>query len=560
MALLALAWGLAHCASASGPGGADFGSDGSAAADAWHDATESSDTGGGDDDTSPGTDGTLPPDSAGGGDAPSPADASADTALAADGPVEAGTGPDGTSGDADATIDSSGSDVSSGEVGGDAVADTTGAGDVLDGGTDDDADGSIVVDSGGGEDAEAMGPEAGIDATCPADQQYSQTTFINLAPPMGAALDRNGGDPIPNDAGVPPAGWHFYQPGGAVCRDGSPAGFYVRYTSSTKLMIYLEGGGACDSQHFCDHNPANIDQIFPGGANGQGQTIGGSLILTTGLQQPYTTGIFDFTNSSNPFNGWNQVYVPYCTGDVFFGTVANAMVPGMAMPQQFVGYRNMQKFIGRIVPTFPGLDQVVLAGASAGGFGAGLNYGMVQDAFGSVPVSVIDDSGPPFSLTYLPACLQKEWRDLWGFDAALPSDCAECSASDGSGLTNIVYYWRHKYAQARVGLVSSMDDQVIELFFAQGINNCATNDPNLLVIGGLFSDGGTVYPNSMFESGLMDLRNTFACTGALATYYINGSNHQHIFRDEFFQPLSGGVTMATWATNLVHGTMTQIGP
>jgi hypothetical protein len=424
---------------------------------------------------------------------------------------------------------------------------------------------------GGAGDGGALGSEAaaesgvltGDGASCPANTQYPQTTFVNLAPPMGAALDRTTSDPIPGDAGVPPTGWNFYQPSGALCRDGSPAGFYVRYTSSAKLLIYLEGGGACDSQHFCDHNPQNLNEIFPGGADSQGQTITGSLVVTTGLQQPYDTGIFDFTNSANPFNGWNQVYIPYCTGDVHFGTVANAMVDQVTTPQQFVGYLNMQKFIGRLVPTFPNLDQVVLTGASAGGFGAGLNYGMVQDAFGHVPVTVLDDSGPPFSLMYLPACLQQQWRTLWGFSTSLPSDCAECTAPDGSGLTNIVHYWRQKYANARVGLVSSMDDQVMELFFAQGINNCATNDPNLLVIGDVLSGvttGATVYPDSMFEAGLTDLRDTFACTGALATYYIAGSNHQHIFRSEFFQTLAGNQTLAAWTTDLISGNLTQVGP
>jgi hypothetical protein len=185
---------------------------------------------------------------------------------------------------------------------------------------------------------------------------------------------------------------------------------------------------------------------------------------------------------------------------------------------------------------------------------------MVQDAFGHVPVTAIDDSGPPFSSMYLAPCLQQQWRTLWGFDAALPSDCSECNAPDGSGLTNIVYYWRRKYPNAKVGLISSMDDEVIELFFAQGISDCASNDPNILVLGSLLMPDGTAYPNSMFEAGLMDLRDTFSCTGALATYYIAGSNHQHIFRSEFFQTLAGTQTLAGWTSDFLSGNLTQIGP
>jgi hypothetical protein len=164
---------------------------------------------------------------------------------------------------------------------------------------------------------------------------------------------------------------------------------------------------------------------------------------------------------------------------------------------------------------------VVLTGSSAGGFGAGLNYGMVQDAFGNVPVTAIDDSGPPFTdVQYLPACLQKQWRETFGFDGAFPSDCAECKQPDGSGLTNVVLYWRHKYPNAKVGLVSSVHDQIIRLFFAAGMNNCSSNDPNILSTLGL--QGGDVpsYPGPLFQQGLDSIRTQFVCTHALATYYI----------------------------------------
>ena len=253
-----------------------------------------------------------------------------------------------------------------------------------------------------------------------------------------------------------------------MCRDGSPAGIYVHYGTANKLFIYLEGGGACSSPTFCSHNPAAVDQAFGGGAPTQGQTIGGSLGQVTGgpymapyvptaasgLTAAYSPGIFDFTNSANPVKDWSGVYVPYCTGDVHFGTADGVTIPTdgvlAALPNQhFVGYLNMQKFIGHIVPTFPGLTQVLLTGASAGGFGAGLNFGMVQDSFGSVPVTVLDDSGPPFTTAW--TC-RPAYRSSGATSGAStrrsPSDCKECTNSDGSGLTDVVKYW-HQGASTR---------------------------------------------------------------------------------------------------------------
>ena len=98
---------------------------------------------------------------------------------------------------------------------------------------------------------------------------------------QAVAFDRSENDAVPGDAGTEPAGWNFYNFPGAMCRDGSPVGIYVRYGSVNKLLIYMEGGGVCigtsTSAHFCDHNPANMNQVFPGGSL-NGESFSGSLV------------------------------------------------------------------------------------------------------------------------------------------------------------------------------------------------------------------------------------------------------------------------------------------
>jgi hypothetical protein len=419
------------------------------------------------------------------------------------------------------------------------------------------------------------------DSSC-APLNSVQTTFVNLAPPLGAAFDRNENDAVPGaDAGMTaPTGWNFYNIDGAMCRDGSPVGIYVRYNaSSTKLMIYLEGGGVCLSPHFCDHNPKNMNEVFPGGSS-NGESFIGSLTTAVGLQAPYTDGIFDNTNAANPFQNWNQVYVPYCTGDAHAGTTTNMLQDGVNPFQMdtwhFVGHTNMEKYISRLVPTFAGkIDQVVMTGASAGGLGAGLNYGMVQDAFGSVPVSLIDDSFPPFTGNdYITPCLQALVTPLWGLTAALPSDCKECSDPNG-GLVNIVPYWLHKYPKTRLGMVSSLHDQIIRLFLAAGQNNCSDTDPNLL--SGLALQGADppAFDAGMYENGLDALRATYLCTNNISSYFIGTADpdasdtngtidtlHQHIFRPRFYDPLAGPgkPTLAQWTADVVAGKIEQVGP
>jgi Pectinacetylesterase len=388
--------------------------------------------------------------------------------------------------------------------------------------------------------------------------------FVDLSPPMGAPLDETGTAVTP----TPPAGWTWYEIAGAVCRDGSPTGFYRHRGTADKLMIYLEGGGACSNDRFCAFNPANVNQVM----FGNGETlIGSALGAVAGRQQPgvYTSGtpagIFDTTNSSNPFKDWDQIYIPYCTGDVFFGTNDKGMVPNRTTVQQFLGYRDMQKFIGRIVPTYKNkVSRVVLTGASAGGFGAALNFSMVSDAFGDVPVDVIDDSGPPFDDKYMPVCMQNLWRKAWGFSASLPPDCSECRQADGGGLVRLSDFLLRKHPHASISIISSMQDEVIRLFYSSGLKNCSNYDAADPVAITLGQGDTTVYFQPQpYIDGLTDLRTRYMSSGKLATYYIAGPSptlHQHIFRTRFFDSTAGNPSMAQFVANTLDGKMAQIGP
>ena len=442
---------------------------------------------------------------------------------------------------------------------------------------------------------------AGDASSCPPNES-SITAYVAAAAPLLSALDPNHSDPIVTDAGSgAPAGWNFDRIDGAMCRDGSPMGIYVRFASMTKLMIYLEGGGLCFSSHFCDHNPANMQQQFSADPQTMGQTVGGSLSNLASppiLQKPWSTGIFDFNNSKNPVNGWSQVYVPYCTGDGDFGTIDNGSVTdylnGQSSPgtssvnpgYHFVGYSNMQKIAGHLAATFTGLGQMILTGASAGGLGAVFNATMVEETFGGkVPTTVLIDSAAGFpDVKYMSACLQRNARSTFGWDAALPSDCADCRQPDGSGLINIVKYLHNRYPTDRLGLMMSIHDQIFRLFFGSGMGSsptvaqdCDTNDPNLLAGLGLgaINPVNLRYPAALWEEGLGTLRTTYDCTGVFSSYFIGSADpndspdpvsnpidtlHMHSFRDRYYDNLAGGISPAQWTADLLAGKIEDIGP
>jgi len=336
---------------------------------------------------------------------------------------------------------------------------------------------------------------------------------------------------------APPGKWTWINVDGAKCRDGSATGFGIRsQTGSDKLMIYLEGGGACFNGSTCGINPGS----FGSGAFGAWQgSVGNS-------------GIFDTGNSENPVKDWNMIYVPYCSGDVHAGNASSADVPGALSPknQEFVGYANIYLYLKRIIPTFPGLTKVLLTGISAGGVGAAYNYDRVAQAFCPTPVILVDDSGPPMADDYLAPCLQSRWRDLWNFPQTLPADCPQCTGADGGGIVNYVDFIGNKYPKARLGLISSTRDSVISLFFGYGKNDCQNIDGISSPIDG-----------NVYAMGLDDLRkNHMKNPGQWGTYYVDSTTHTYLLSGMYSTTVQGK-KMSSWLSDVINdGPMEHIGP
>jgi hypothetical protein len=389
--------------------------------------------------------------------------------------------------------------------------------------------------------------------------------FANLAITPGAPFDKGKGDAHPSAGFTPPMGWTWYDIEGAKCRDGSPFGVFVHWGEDPqKLLIYFEGGGACANPGFCRLNQDNVSEQFLTG----GESAIASLFILPVPQAPSGAGVFDLQHPDNPFKGWNQVFVPYCTGDVYAGTRTGVVIEGVSEPQNFYGGSNVKKLIARLAATFKkDVKRFVASGSSAGGYGAGINFGYLQDTFREASGSVILDASPPLTNDYVPSCLQKRWRDTWGIDAHYPPDCTEeCRDDSGGNLFGIVDYWRRKYdvGQGTVSLISGVHDEIIRLFFSLGNDDCANyqGEPEALFIGSI----GQTYSPDKFEDGLQQLRTKYVDTKRVATYYMagfpNATAHQTLFRARFYEHAAGAdkPTIAEFIKQFIDGAMTQVGP
>jgi len=310
----------------------------------------------------------------------------------------------------------------------------------------------------------------------------------------------------------------------------TPTGIAVNFTSaSNDLIIFLEGGNACFNLLSCAVT-----------ANPNGYTA-----TNFETDKPTVSAAPLFTRADpNPLKNYNYVFVPYCTGDVHGGDAQNVMVGNK--PRNFHGYKNITEYLKRITATFPTPGKVILAGQSAGGFGAAYNYDQVSRAFGaSVKVTMIDDSGPPMGTDFVPQCLQKVFSDTWGLAKTAPVGCIDCAPADGVFMEPLVNYITTTYADRNLGLISSTEDKTISQFWGYGNNDCAD-----------LTGAPPPYPPAEYTAGLADLRDRIAGPDAnFFTYYIDGTDGsdktRHVWTDDPTGVSSNGVLLTDWLQQLI---------
>ncbi len=335
--------------------------------------------------------------------------------------------------------------------------------------------------------------------------------------------------------------WTWADVGGMQCRDGSATGLGARLMEgSDDLVIFMEGGGACFLSDTCEENRPRF----------------GEMDFEDLVKDGYgSAGLFNASNEENPVRDWNVIYVPYCTGDVHTGSrtdVTNEQL-GITEPQQFVGYRNAQRVLEVLLRHFDdGLDQVLVTGSSAGGFGTLGFYKDVANAFGDAEVTLLNDSGPIFANdAILPPQLQGIWLQLWGLGAALPP-APELRQLDG--LENIYDYYATAYPEANLGLMTYDQDATIRFFFSFGRalqdESCAES----------LSRDTPCISGAAYEAALDSLR-AHVLPPTWRTYYAAGEQHTFL-RDEerFYNAATGGLSPAQWIGQLLNGEAPNVAP
>lgn len=167
--------------------------------------------------------------------------------------------------------------------------------------------------------------------------------------------------------------------------------FWVHPGDPKKLAVVFDGGGACWDNLTCSF-PADLPMRSP-------LVEFYTPAIPADADPSQYGGMLDLQNPANPVRDWTIVAVPYCTGDVHLGsvdrsydTVAHPKLP----PAITIHHRGFDNFmvvldwISRNVS--PGVTDLLVTGASAGGYGASAHFPWLARQFPQARLSVLADA------------------------------------------------------------------------------------------------------------------------------------------------------------------------
>ena len=325
-----------------------------------------------------------------------------------------------------------------------------------------------------------------------------------------------GGPALGQPITAPSEQWTWVPFPDAFCANGASTGIGVNLsTASSRVLLYLEGGGACWNDLTC-YTLMTASYFTTGYGEGDFATESKDA---TYLALP--GGFFDRTAAANPFKDYSYVYVPYCTGDIHAGNNVFKYPSGTA---HHVGFTNMTAYLKRIVPTFPSADRVIIAGSSAGGLGAAYNWWQAQQYFGSTRVDLIDDSGTPMPPDVEAMGMgEAQIRTTWNLAATFPPGCTGCATR----VDAILGFYAKQFPTHRASLLSYVQDSVLPNFY--GITT------------------------AQFSTGLAEEISTYVTPDSNFQYFTNpGSGHVVWFKPTLATTTaSGDVTVQQFVTKMV---------
>jgi Pectinacetylesterase len=308
--------------------------------------------------------------------------------------------------------------------------------------------------------------------------------------------------------------WKKVAPGGdCECADGSEFAFWERRDDPTKVVFFLDGGGACFDAKSC---------AFTGLGTGGEANYDWSIYGEDPAQEG---GIFDFPRVDNPFREYSFIYVPLCTGDMHLGDVTRKYSPELTVEHN--GFVNGTAALSYLAEHYPDAAQVVVVGKTNGA--APLYSGLVADLLPDAQVTVL--GGQSGHIPDDPD-LNAEIGELWGAYGTMPD------WEVNEGLTARDWGLRRFWIQAGLH-----DPDIVLARFDFAYDREAAGDAQ--VTGVDSSDQLAVIDANeaaIEEAGVV-----------LHSYTAPGDDHGIFEWDRFYEVEVNGETLVDWVTRLIEG-------
>ncbi len=290
---------------------------------------------------------------------------------------------------------------------------------------------------------------------------------------------------------------HRYGGGdGPLCFDGTEYQVSVRDQGARDLLLFLQGGGACWS-YLC-WCKKQADAGIP------------------------VSGILNPTLPQNPMADWNMVFVPYCDGSHFIGDI-DVPAPTGGVKRYQRGLKNLSAALDLTASLYPAPRRIVLAGTSAGGFGAVYALPLVRQLYPDVPILLLNDSGIGI---FAPGVLS-DMLSEWNAGAVIPASCPSCSGAVDH-LTEYYDWLLRQDPLLQMAFLGYREDSVLAEFF---------------------SDMGLAYYAQALDSELGRL--TASHPGRVTTFIVEEAGHTMLAWD--LEDKSHGISLSDWLTALLQG-------
>ena len=311
------------------------------------------------------------------------------------------------------------------------------------------------------------------------------------------------------------AEWATIEPvGETLCATGTPFRFHVRSGDPERVLLFLNGGGACWSGDLCDvtteptpYTPfAEMDSNNP------------ALL----------EGVFDQANPANPFAGWTQVFVPYCTGDSHLGggDVTYTTSAGKDVTIHHRGKTNVQAALDWLYANRAEADRIFVTGGSAGAIASPYYAGIVADHYPQADVVHLADGAGGYRSPAIAGVL-----DAWGAFEGVP-DWAEFAEVDRETATTEDFFrvTAARHPEMPMARFDNVDDAVQQDFLT------------LL---------GTAEPvRGLLAANNADLARDLP---KISAFEAPGDAHTALRFNRFYTEEAGGVKLADWVRALANG-------